>query len=414
MPGARHAGDLPQLGPVPTSPQLTQAEVDTYVQHISPTLTLASPGLAVPRHINTIMADDLKDMQYLEPAEIAYGDPHRPGYIVFTSGTGGKARAVVHAHRAVLARQMMFDGWYGLEHDDRLMHAGAFNWTYTMGTGLIDPWTQGATSLIPAPGANPASLIDLIATHEVSIFAAAPGVYRKLDLSTPHDLPNLRHGLSAGEKLPDITRSRWTKATQTPIFEAYGMSECSTFISGCPARAAPTGTLGFAQKGRKIKLLQDGMIGVHKSDPGLMLGYFDDADATAEKFSGDWFMTGDIGRETDEGAIAYEGRADDMINAGGLRVSPVELETALATCAPTQDWACAEVRLKEDVSLIAAFHAGPDVIDEDAVKDALRLQLAAYKIPRLFITVDALPRGANNKLLRRKLRQDWETTHGQT
>ncbi len=75
--------------------------------------------------------------------------------IIYTSGTSGKPSAVMHAHRAIWARRMMFDGWYGLSETDRLLHAGAFNWTFTLGTGLLDPWAAGATALIPAPGTDP-------------------------------------------------------------------------------------------------------------------------------------------------------------------------------------------------------------------------------------------------------------------
>lgn len=403
------------LVPVPTSSQLTRPEVNKIAATVTPAITLASAGLALPDQMPVCLtADDISAMQTLPAADYDMGDPHRPAYIVFTSGTSGQPRAVVHAHRAVLARQMMFDGWYGLGRDDRMMHAGAFNWTYTMGTGLIDPWTVGATSVIPAADVQAAALPGLIAAHQISIFAAAPGVYRKLLTADIPTLADLRHGLSAGEKLPDLTRRRWQDATGTPIFEAYGMSECSTFISGSPARPAPAGTLGFAQTGRRIALMADGTIAVHQTDPGLMLGYFNDPVATADKFAGEWFLTGDIGEKTDSGAIRYAGRNDDMINAGGLRVSPVDIEDALAQIAPTCEWAAVEVRLRTDVSLIAAFHAGPDVIDENQIRDALHGILAAYKIPRLFVSVENLPRGANNKLLRRRLRTDWETAHGQT
>jgi acyl-coenzyme A synthetase/AMP-(fatty) acid ligase len=61
---------------------------------------------------------------------------------------------VAHAHRAVWARRMMMHGWYGLTPEDRLLHAGAFNWTFTLGTGLLDPWAMGATALIPAPASR--------------------------------------------------------------------------------------------------------------------------------------------------------------------------------------------------------------------------------------------------------------------
>jgi acyl-coenzyme A synthetase/AMP-(fatty) acid ligase len=163
-------------------------------------------------------------MRHLPAASYHMGDPERLAYVVYTSGTSGKPRAVAHAHRAIWARQMMFEGWYGLRQDDRLLHAGAFNWTYTMGTGLMDPWTIGATALIPAAGTASETLPTLLAANKATIFAAAPGVYRQLLKGTLHlELPSLRHGLSAGEKLPASTLSAWTNATDTPIFEAYGM-----------------------------------------------------------------------------------------------------------------------------------------------------------------------------------------------
>ncbi|MEY8841347.1 AMP-binding protein, partial [Cribrihabitans sp. XS_ASV171] len=158
---------------------------------------------------------------------------------VYTSGTSGKPRAVAHAHRAIWARQMMVDGWYGMSAEDRLCHAGAFNWTYTLGTGLMDPWTIGATALIPEPGTDSALLASLLRENRATIFAAAPGVYRKILQTTDKlDLPHLRHGLCAGEKLSRALHQSWAAATGTELYEAYGMSECSTFISSSPTHPA--------------------------------------------------------------------------------------------------------------------------------------------------------------------------------
>jgi len=156
------------------------------------------------------------------------------------------------------------------------------------------------------------------------------------------------------------------------------------------------------------------VIAVHRDDPGLMLGYLDQPAETAAKFNGDWFLTGDIGTLTPDGAIRYEGRADDMMNAGGTRVSPVEVEATLATFPTIEEVACAEVRLRDDLSLIAAFYVSADVIEETQLAAHAAKSLAPYKVPRIFCKVAALPRGANNKLLRSRLRQDWETEHGQT
>ncbi|ODA66715.1 Long-chain-fatty-acid--CoA ligase [Methyloligella halotolerans] len=203
--------------PVPTSAQLTVSEVAKIIAEVHPKLIVAEDGVAVPENAPcpVLAAETLGEMTALPPADYAMGDPERPGYIIYTSGTSGQPRAVTHAHRAIWARRMMWAGWYGLREDDRLLHAGAFNWTYTLGTGLLDPWTRGATALIPDGAVTPYQLGALLQGHHATLFAAAPGVYRKLLRTPVPALPSLRHGLSAGEKMPDGIRAAWEKATGT-------------------------------------------------------------------------------------------------------------------------------------------------------------------------------------------------------
>ncbi|MBV6634735.1 MAG: AMP-binding protein, partial [Mameliella sp.] len=337
------------------------------------------------------------------------------GYIIYTSGTSGRPTAVMHAHRAILARQMMFDGWYGLRPEDRMLHAGAFNWTFTLGTGLMDPWTMGATALIPAPGTQAADLPELMARHGATLFAAAPGVYRQMLKGRDHlALPDLRHGLSAGEKLNPVVRDAWTAATGTPVYEAFGMSECSTFISSAPGRPALPGTLGRPQVGRRVAILGDdgapvpldseGTIAIDRNDPGLMLRYVGAPEATAEKFSGDWYLTGDRGAMDGDGHITYLGRDDDMMNAGGYRVSPLEVEAALAGLPGVIELAVTDIAVKEDVRIVAAFYTAEAELDEEVLKAEAAERLARYKCPRTFIRIDALPRNPNGKLQRKALK----------
>ncbi|MFD0987929.1 class I adenylate-forming enzyme family protein [Methyloligella solikamskensis] len=408
--------------PVPTSAQLTASEVAKIITEVAPKLIVAEDGVAVPENAPcpVLPAEALTEMNGLEPAEYAMGDPERPGYIIYTSGTSGQPRAVTHAHRAIWARRMMWEGWYGLEESDRLLHAGAFNWTYTLGTGLLDPWTRGATALILDSGVTPDQLGALMKDHEATLFAAAPGVYRKL-LRTPLPaLPALRHGLSAGEKMPDGIRSHWEEATGTPIHEAFGMSECSTFVSSSPAHPAPTGTLGYPQKGRRVAVLgedgpvnfgEPGVLAVSRRDPGLMLGYWGEAEETAERFSGEWFLTGDHVSLAKDGAVTYLGRTDDMINAGGIRVSPIEIESVLNAHPDIAESAAAEVEVKADTTVIAAFYVSSGEIDQDALQAYASEKLAAYKVPRIYVRLDALPKSANGKLARKLLREDYEHSH---
>ncbi|MBK5925796.1 benzoate--CoA ligase [Rhodobaculum claviforme] len=405
------------LVPVPTSAQLTGPEVSALARALRPALIVAGPGVAVPDAPGAPVLDlaALRALFDGPPCDWDMGTPDRLAYIVYTSGTSGRPRGVMHAHRAVWARRMMWDGWYGLQEGDRLLHAGALNWTYTLGTGLLDPWAAGACALVPGPGVSPAQLPLLMRRFDVTLFAAAPGIYRQMLRGAGQlALPHLRHGLSAGEKMADDTRAAWHAATGTRVHEAFGMSECSTFLSGSPARPAPDGSSGHAQPGRRLALIgadgapvprgQPGVIAVHRDDPGLFLGYLDAEAETAGRFAGAWFLTGDLGVMDDDGAITYLGRDDDMMNAGGVRVSPLEVEAALTAHPAIQDAAACEVEVAPGVRVIAAFYVAQAEIPEATLAAFAAERLARYKQPRIWRRVPALPRGANNKLSRRVLR----------
>ena len=413
--GALAAG----MVPVPTSSQLTETEVARIIAELSPAAVLHDPGVSSGAHSHVISLETLRALRSLPPADYHMGDSERLGYIVYTSGTSGQPRAVAHAHRAIWARQMMFEGWYGLRESDRLLHAGAFNWTYTLGTGLMDPWTKGATALIPEPGTAPSALPELLRQHKATIFAAAPGVYRQmLKGEKAFDLPSLRHGLSAGEKLSTTLQSAWHEATGGTLYEAYGMSECSTFISSCPGLPARGQALGQPQIGRKVAILgqdgpvncgEEGTIAVHRSDPGLMLGYLNAPEETETRMRGDWFLTGDQGAMAIDGQITYLGRDDDMMNAGGYRVSPLEVEAALADFEGLEHIGVTDVEVKADTSIIVAFYTARAPLDESELKAFAEKRLARYKQPRAFVHLEALPSGANGKILRRALKSEFES-----
>ena len=405
------------LVPVPTAAGLTAGEVTRLCAVVQPRLIVADEGIALPAPAPcpVLTATELRDLEMLAPADWAMGDPDRLGYVVFTSGTSGKPRAVAHAHRAVWARRMMGPGWTGITSTDRLMHAGALNWTYTLGTGLFDPWVAGATALVAADGVAAEQLPLLAKRFDVTIFAAVPGVYRKLLKDGGKIvMPRLRHGLSAGEKLPPAIREAWRSATGRDLHEAMGMSECSTFLSSSPDRPAPEGATGYPQPGRLVAVLgpdgapvergKPGILGVHRGDPGLFLGTLDGDQIHAPE--GEWFQTGDMVVMAEDGAITSLGRVDDMINAGGFRVSPVEIEGALNAHPEVTASAAVELPVRADTSVIAAFYTG--TASEEALSAHAEGCLARYKQPRLYIQRDELPVTANGKLNRRALREEWK------
>ncbi|MEM8753073.1 MAG: AMP-binding protein [Pseudomonadota bacterium] len=400
---------------VPTSTQLTADEARFIAEDTEAKLIVASPGLA----FDGAPAPILSPEEAGADGELRFSDTAADdlAYIVYTSGSSGRPKGVAHAHRAAWARRMMWRGWYGLTADDVMLHAGAFNWTYTLGAGLMDPWAAGASTLIYAGPRDPGVWPALAAAHGATIFAAAPGVYRQLlksgaDLS---GLGGLRHALSAGETMAEGVRAEWTARVGKPIYEALGMTEVSTYVSASPDHPPRPGFAGRPQPGRRVALLpiaggetavpvgEAGVLAVHRSDPGLALGYWRRPEDDEAARRGEWFLTGDVCVMDEDGYVRFEGRADDQMNALGYRVAPEEVEAALAAHPAVTGAAAVELPVREDLSVIAGFVTLDGAASEDEVLAAAKERLAAYKVPKLLKIVDELPRNPNGKLRRRKL-----------
>ena len=192
------------------------------------------------------------------------------------------------------------------------------------------------------------------------------------------------------------------------------MSEVSTFISSSPRQPSADGASGKPQHGRRVAVLspetfapvpigQSGVLAVSRNDPGLMLGYYG-ADSMAN-MTDEWFVTGDIVAMDSDANVTYQGRADDMMNAGGYRVSPIEVETTLNTYPGIVESAAVSVEIKPDTFVIAAYYHSDIDLDQNTLAAFCAERLARYKCPRLFLRVTALPKGANNKLQRAALRK---------
>jgi acyl-coenzyme A synthetase/AMP-(fatty) acid ligase len=340
--------------------------------------------------------------------------------MVYTSGTTVRPKGVVHAHRSVLGRIPMHRDWQGLGASDVILHAGAFNWSYTIGVGLLDPWANGATAVLYNGPTDILIWPRLIRAASATLFAAVPSLYRQLlkysDLRSG-DLGTLRHALAAGEALSPAILAEWRSATGKELYEAFGMSECSTFVSNHAGQPIKPGSPGKPQHGRTIAVIprvgpaepqppgEIGLLAIHRGDPGLMLGYWQRPDEEAAAFRGDWFVSGDLAAFDEDGYLWTHGRADDIMNAGGYRVSPLEVEAALLDCPGVAEIAVGEHRVRSDVSVIAAYvvrREGTTISAAEVLAHATA-RLAVYKRPRQIFFVPALPRSRNGKLLRRAL-----------
>lgn len=410
---------------LPSSAQLTAAEAAYLLENSSAAAVAASAELAahltLPPGVVLIDPPMLARLKLAEPlADYADTAADDPAYLVYTSGTTGKPKGVLHAHRAAWGRRPMHQGWLGLREADVMLHAGAFNWTYTLGVGLVDPWAVGATTVLYNGPRDVAVWPKLIARHKATIFAAVPTLYRQIlkycELK-PDEIASLRHGATAGEALPPALLAEWQQRTGKPLYEALGMSEISTYISTGPGMEIRPGSPGKPQPGRRVAILpveggteplasgEIGLLAVHRSDPSLMLGYWHRPEEEALVYRGDWFMGGDLAAIDRDGYLWHHGRNDDVMNAMGYRVSPAEVEAALAEHPAIAELAVTELRVRDDVSVIAAFVVPREGQRPDAAAlDAFaRERLAAYKCPREWRFVTALPRTANGKVQRKRL-----------
>lgn len=425
--------------PVPVSSMLTAEELVHLVKDSAAACMIYDPDLAMAEtDAENICVEDICGDTLLPLPQTQADDP---AYLLYTSGTTGYPRGVLHAHRSVLGRIPMRDGWTGLQPGDRLLHAGELNWSYTLGVGLMDTFAAGATALLyTGERHNPAIWPELIDRHRITIFAAVPGLYRRiLKYGRVRRWPHFRHGLSAGDALPASLLAGWFEKTGTPIYEALGMTEISTYISTGPGMKVRPGSPGRPQRGRRIALLDSetglpffeyreksdsspddrqiifegsttatGLLAVHRSDPGLMLRYWNmeeapPFDVIEPPFYGEWFAGGDLARFDSDGYLIYEGRSGDLMNAGGYRVSPAEVERVLHLHPSVADVAVIETPLEDGLSIITACVVRNSDVSAGDLISFCHEHLADYKCPKRVIFVDALPRTAGGKLRRRDL-----------
>jgi acyl-coenzyme A synthetase/AMP-(fatty) acid ligase len=356
------------------------------------------------------------------PADYAPTAPDDPAYLVFTSGSTAEPKGVLHGHRVVIGRRPMADDWLGLTEDDVVLHAGNINWTYTLGVAVLDPFARGATGALYAGPRDPAVWPRLIEATGTTIFAAVPSVYRqmlKYGHLSPARLAGLRHGVTAGEALSPDLLAHWREATGTWLYEALGMSEISTYVSSRPYEPIRPGSPGRPQRGRRVAVLaveggteplppgEVGLLAVHRSDPGLMLGYWNRPEEETASFRGEWFLGGDLAEFDAEGYVWHRGRNNDIMNAFGYRVSPLEVEKVLASHPDVADVAATERKVLADVSVIAAFVVPKpgSAPDEAALLQHCAAHLAVYKRPRRIVFVNEIAHTPNGKVSRRLLPQ---------
>ena len=430
--GATVAG----LVPIPANPTLTAEEAAFLIEDAQAAALVANPEAQVAGFEGLVV--DQAGLAALDgPGPLPETDAEDPAYLIYTSGSTARPKGVLHAHRTVLARRLMREGWQGFTPGDRTLHAGTLNWSYTLGVGLLDAWAAGAHAHLVQQPFDPAGWPALMERLGTTIFIAVPTVYRqvlKYGNLESHDLSALRYGLCAGEPLRPALLDEWRERVGTELYESLGMTEISTYISSSETVPVRPGSAGKPQAGRRVAILRElpdepgrtdgvelprgevGLLAVHRSDQGLMLGYWRRPAEEAQVIQGDWFVGGDLASMDEDGYVWFAGRSDDIIKSFGLRLSPIEIETEISHHPDVQEVAAVGLAVDPMKTLLAVAVVPREgaQLTEDHLRAFAAEHLADYKQPHVYRFVEQLPRTRNGKVQRRILAQELMSADGGT
>jgi len=348
-------------------------------------------------------------------------------FLVYTSGTTGEPKGVVHLQRYPRAFESSIRYWHDYRADDVCSCPAEVGWLLPVASTFLYAMRCGISIVLyhPLDGRfDPAAWFRLIAKYRITNLVGTPTIYRMLtaDPSVAEaDFSSLRHGVSAGEPLPpDTVKAVEERLGFTPL-DGIGMSESMVYCFNMVGMPVKPGSCGLAAPGTDIRLLDDALEEVPRGEegvlcvrrdthPGIMREYWNKPKQTAEVLRGDWYVSGDVLVQDDDGYFWFKGRADDVIKASGYRISPFEVESAL--CDHPAVLEAAAVASPDVVrgDVVKAFvvlrpeHVGNDELARD-LQDWVKEQAAPYKYPRKVEFVDALPKTQSGKIKRRLLRQ---------
>jgi long-chain acyl-CoA synthetase len=340
----------------------------------------------------------------------------------YTGGTTGRPKAAVLTHRNLRANAAQGRAWMpGLVDGEEvvyavlpLFHAYGLTLCLTFAVGI------GAT-LVLFPRFDVDMTLDAVRRRPPTFFPGVPPIYERLATAARErgvDLTSVRYAISGAMSLPAATAELWESVTGGMLMEGYGMTETSPVALGNPASAARrVGSIGVPFPSTEVRVVdrEDHTQVVPHGAPGELLlrgpqvfgGYWQRPEETAEVVLDDgWIRTGDVVVMDDAGFFTIVDRIKELIITGGFNVYPSEVEKALRQVPGIDDAAVVGLPAAdggEDVVAAVVPERGA-VVDEDAVRDAVRERLTAYKVPRRVFVVDDLPRSMIGKVLRREVR----------
>jgi malonyl-CoA/methylmalonyl-CoA synthetase len=401
---------------VPLNPKIGERELAHILRDSSPDAVLAAPGdelpLALPR-IDVSLTCSGAELTVERSVD------ESPAFIVYTSGTTGPPKGVVHATRAIVGNlDALAAAWEWTEHDT-VVHALPMFHVHGLIVASLGPLRRGGTVRHVGRFDVPAVAAELA---DGAMLFGVPTMYHRLATAVA-DSPDLADAVgkarllvSGSAALPVGVHQRIEEATGQRVVERYGLTETlmNTAVRADGTREA--GVVGPAVAGVAVRLVDesgavlpgwgDDVVGeIEVRGENLFLGYLNRPEATAESFRDGWFRTGDIGTRTADGQLRIVGRrATDLIKSGGYKIGAGEIENVLAEHPGVVEVAVTG-EPDEDLGerIVAWVVAGEPAPEPDDLVGLVARQLAPHKRPRVVRFLEALPRNEMGKVLKREL-----------
>jgi acyl-coenzyme A synthetase/AMP-(fatty) acid ligase len=400
---------------LPCNTQLRRKDLEHRIAAANPSLCVGQEDLLaeMPGGADCITLAEVwdaldEDRPQEPPVEPVDLDPEEGALVVFTSGTTGQPRGVLHVQRYLPGQAAQARHWLGAEKGELVWCTTATGWSKSARNVFLAPWLCGAAALLVEGRFDPEERLAICEREGVNVLCQAPTEYRILaKRDRVRRVGCLRRAVSAGEALDPGVIAEWRERAGIDICDGYGQTETGHVTGNLVGEPVRDGSMGRPLPGLQVRI-ESGELQVRSSSCPTFFGRYLDTDTPPELIHGEWWPTGDVVREDEDGYLWYESRADDVILSSGYRIGPFEVESALASHPAVAEAAAVPAPDPERGQVVRAIVVLRDGEPSEELarelQEHVKRTTAAYKYPRIVEFADVLPRTSSGKVRRAALR----------